>query len=147
MKLSRDFKEFVECLNVSDVRYLVIGGYAVAYHGRPRYTKDLDIWLEASHDNGLKVVQALERFGFADLGLTAADFEIPDNVIQLGYEPQRIDLLTSAQGVDFQEAWTQQCSASVQGMMVRVVGLEQLKANKRSVARPQDLADVDALSP
>lgn len=73
MKLSRDFKEFVECLNVNDVRYLVIGGYAVAYHGRPRYTKDLDIWLEASHDNGQKMVQALERFGFQSWDSRAAD--------------------------------------------------------------------------
>lgn len=101
MKLSRDFKEFIECLNARDVRYLVIGGYAVAHHGRPRYTKDLDVWLEPGPENGERIVAALRDFGFESLGLTAADFQEPDTIIQLGYEPQRIDLLTSAQGLDF----------------------------------------------
>ena len=147
MKLSRDFREFIECLNANEVRYLVIGGYAVAYHGRPRYTKDLDIWLEAGQENGEKVVAALHDFGFESLGLTAADFQEPDTIIQLGYEPQRIDLLTSAQGLDFETAWAAQSLVQLNGVAVRILGLEQLKFNKRAVGRPQDLADVEALEP
>jgi predicted nucleotidyltransferase len=145
MKLSRDFSEFIECLNKSKVRYLVIGGYAVAHHGRPRYTKDIDIWLDISPDNGARIVEALQNFGFAALGLTANDFQEPDTIIQLGYEPQRIDLLTSAAGIDFATAWENQCPVEVDEITIRIIGLEQLLENKAAVGRPQDLADIDAL--
>lgn len=147
MKLNRDFKEFIECLNKSEARYLVIGGYAVAHHGRPRYTKDLDIWLEPGHENGARVVAALAKFGFQSLGLTAADFVEPDTIIQLGYEPQRIDLLTSARGLDFEDSWNECCTIQVEGVPIRILGLAQLLINKRAVGRPQDLADVEALEP
>lgn len=145
MKLSRDFSEFIECLNESKVRYLIIGGYAVAHHGRPRYTKDIDIWLDVSPENGTRVVEALAKFGFAALGLTSADFQEPDTIIQLGYEPQRIDLLTSAAGIDFATAWDNQCIVEVDSIPLRILGLKQLIENKTAVGRPQDLADVDAL--
>ncbi|MCA9775208.1 MAG: nucleotidyltransferase [Candidatus Eremiobacteraeota bacterium] len=145
MKLSRDFSEFIECLNESKVRYLVVGGYAVAYHGRPRYTKDIDIWLDVSQENGARVVDALEKFGFAALGLTAADFQEPDTIIQLGYEPQRIDLLTSAAGLDFAKAWENQRLVKIDNVTIRFLGLQQLIENKTAVGRPQDLADIEAL--
>ena len=145
MKLSRDFREFIECLNAASVRYLVIGGYAVAHHGRPRYTKDLDIWLEIGSQNGERMVDALKSFGFAALGLKPHDFEEPDAIIQLGYEPQRIDLLTSAAGIEFKKAWENRCEAQIDGATVNFLGLEELRANKLAVGRPQDLADVDAL--
>ncbi len=145
MKLSRDFSEFIECLNESNVRYLVIGGYAVAHHGHPRYTKDLDVWLEMSPENSTRIIKALEKFGFATLGLRAEDFLEPDTIIQLGYEPQRIDLLTSAAGIDFATAWENQCLVEVEHLTIRVLGLPQLIKNKQAVGRPQDLADVDAL--
>lgn len=147
MKLSRDFKEFIESLNAHDVRYLVIGGYAVAHHGRPRYTKDLDVWLEPSNENGQRVVAALRDFGFEALALTVEDFVEPNTIIQLGYEPHRIDLLTSARGLDFANAWAHQCEVLVDEVRIRILGLSDLKANKRAVGRPQDLADVQALEP
>lgn len=147
MKLSRDFKEFIECFNANEVRYLIIGGYAVAHHGRPRYTKDLDIWVELGGENGLRIVEALKDFGFDSLGLKANDFDDPDTVVQLGYEPHRIDILTSAAGIDFGVAWSRQCCVDIDGVSVRVLGLTDLIANKQAVGRPQDLADVEAIRP
>jgi hypothetical protein len=92
--LNQDFKEFIQSLNDNQVRYLVIGGYAVALHGYPRYTKDIDIWIEMTLENAAKLIQALQQFGFGSLGLTSEDFLAPDQVIQLGYPPNRIDLIT-----------------------------------------------------
>jgi len=93
--LNRDFKEFIASLNESEVRYLVVGGYALAFLGHPRYTKDLDVWIWSDSSNAERVVAALAAFGFESLGLSADDFREPDQVIQLGDPPNRIDLLTS----------------------------------------------------
>lgn len=100
--LNQGFKEFVQSLNANHVRYLVVGGYAVALHGHPRYTKDIDIWIEMGEDNAGRIVQALRDFGFGSLGLQADDFLKPDQIIQLGYPPARINLLTTLVGVDFE---------------------------------------------
>jgi len=145
MKLSRDFKEFIECLNEARVDYLVIGGYAVAHHGRPRYTKDIDIWLRISPENAGNLISALKAFGFESLGLKADDFLRPGVIVQLGYAPHRIDLLTSAEGLEFATAWETRCVAEVEGINVAFIGREQLLANKRAVGRPQDLADISGL--
>jgi hypothetical protein len=91
--LNQDFKEFIELLNANRVRYLVVGGYAVALHGHPRYTKDIDIWLDRDEENAERVVRALDQFGFGSLGLTAGDFLEPDQIIQLGYAPNRISAM------------------------------------------------------
>ena len=99
--LNPDFKEFIALLNANDVHYLVVGGYAVALHGYPRYTKDLDIWIERSAENADRIVKALQEFGFGSLGLKADDFLVTDQIIQLGYPPRRIDLLTALPGVEF----------------------------------------------
>ena len=101
MILTQDFKEFIKSLNDNDVRYLIVGGYAVGFHGHPRYTKDLDIWIWIDGHNAEKIVQALDQFGFASLALAPADFLEPDTTIQLGYPPNRIDLLMGLPGVDF----------------------------------------------
>ncbi len=103
--LSKDFKEFVALPSAHGAKYLVVGGYAMAVHGRPRQTGDLDIWLKRDHGNALRVTAALQDFGFDGLGLTVDDFEVPDQVVQLGYPPFRIDLLTNIDGVDFAAAW------------------------------------------
>jgi len=105
--LSQDFKEFLELLNVNQVRYLVVDGYAVAIHGHPRYTKDIDIWIESTPENAEKLVLALDQFGFASLGLKESDFREPDTIIQLGYPPNRIDLLTSLLGVEISECYAE----------------------------------------
>ncbi len=87
--LNQDFKEFIQFLNANSVRYLVVGGYAVAVHGHPRYTKDIDIWIEMSSENADNLLKALEQFGFGSLGLNSQDFLTPDQIIQLGYPPNR----------------------------------------------------------
>ena len=103
--LNQDFKEFIQFLNDNHVQYLVVGGYAVAIHGHPRYTKDIDIWIETSLDNANNLLQALEQFGFSSLGLQTQDFLTPDQIIQLGYPPNRIDLLTNIDGVIFEDCY------------------------------------------
>src|SRR5712692_1008652 len=105
MVLNQDLKEFIALLNANGVRYLVVGGYAVALHGHPRYTKDLDIWIELHRDNAVRLVTALDQFGFGSLGLKAEDFLEPDQIVQLGYPPNRIDLLTTAPGVEFETCY------------------------------------------
>ena len=145
MKLDPDFKEFIQLLNGNNVRYLVVGGYAVAIYGHPRYTKDLDIWLWIDSRNAHQVVKTLEQFGFGSLELSAEDFADPNQVIQLGYPPNRIDLLTSVSGIDFDECYPQRCPIEVDDVMVDFIDLENLKKNKRSSGRMQDLADLENL--
>lgn len=143
---NRDFKEFIQSLNANEVRYLVVGGYAVAFHGHPRYTKDLDIWLEKSHANAVRVIEALRQFGFGSLDLKPGDFEEPDQVIQLGYPPNRIDLLTMADGVQFSECYSNKVIFTISGVNVNFIDLGNLKKNKIATGRPQDLADIAALT-
>ncbi len=109
MNLNQDFQEFIELFISHNVRFMIVGGYAVAAHGHPRYTKDLDVWVWADPENAHRVVSALDEFGFGQLGLTAADFQRQDSVVQLGREPQRIDILTFATGLDFAEAFKNHC--------------------------------------
>lgn len=143
--LNQDFREFVASLNASGVRYLVVGGYAVALHGHPRYTKDIDVWLEATPENAARVLVALDAFGFASSGIAQADFLIPDQIIQLGYPPNRIDLLTSLSGVDFADCYPARVQVDIDGVPVAFIDLENLKKNKRAAARTQDIADLENL--
>lgn len=145
MLLNPDFKEFIELLNNNDVRYLVVGGYAVALHGHPRYTKDIDIWIELTPENADRVVQALEQFGFGSLGLKPADFLEPSQVIQLGYPPRRIDLLTSLKGVDFNDCYQDRTTIFIEGVNIDFIDLANLKKNKQATGRHQDLADLENL--
>ena len=98
--LNQDFKEFIQSLNDNHVRYLVVGGYAIALHGHPRYTKDLDVWIEMAPKNAVNVIKALKQFGFGSLGLKEENFLVPDQIIQLGHPPNRIDLLSTLSGVE-----------------------------------------------
>jgi len=143
--LTPDFKEFIESLNANGVRYLVVGGYAVAFHGHPRYTKDLDIWLEMKPENAVKVVQALDQFGFGSLGLKETDFLVPDQIIQLGYPPNRIDLFSTLPGVDFAACYVSRVQVEVDGVPVNFIDLDNLKKNKQASGRHQDLADLENL--
>ena len=145
MKLSPDFHELLECFARHNVRYLVIGGWALAAHGVPRMTKDLDLWVLPESTNAAAVVSALEEFGFADVGLTTADFEEEGIVVQLGYPPNRVDLITTPTGVSFTSCWTDRLELSLDGIQVPFIGLEGLKTNKRSTGRPQDLVDLETL--
>lgn len=146
MEFDRDFSEFLACCDAREVRYLVVGGYALAVHGHPRFTKDLDVWLWLDPGNADRVVQALEDFGFGSLGLTAADFEAEDAVVQLGRAPLRIDLLTSIDGVDFAYCWPDRMLLTVGERTVPFLSRRDLLANKRASGRLQDQADVEALT-
>lgn len=145
MVLSKDFKEFIELLNKNDVRYLVVGGYAVAFHGHPRYTKDLDVWIDLSPANADKLLKALSEFGFGSLNLTPDDFLEADQIIQLGYPPNRIDILTSCTGLDFGDCYRAKVDFEMDGVRVQFIDIESLKKNKRSTGRTQDLADAENL--
>jgi hypothetical protein len=127
------------------VRYLVIGGYAVALHGYPRYTKDIDVWLEISPENAVKIVKALEQFGFGSLGLQANDFLVPDQIIQLGYPPNRIDLLATPAGVNFENCYASRVQVVIDNITVNFIDLDNLKKNKKATGRLQDLADLENL--
>lgn len=143
--LNRDFREFIQSLNDNHVRYLVIGGYAVALHGYPRYTKDIDVWLEMNAGNAANMVKALEQFGFGSLGLEVADFLEPAQIIQLGYPPARIDLITTPPGVDFESCYASRVEVVIEDVTVNLIDLENLKKSKRAVGRLQDLADLENL--
>lgn len=145
MQLSPDFRELLECFDRHEVRYLVVGGWALAAHGVPRLTKDLDLWVWPDDGNADAVVRALEDFGFAELGLARDDFISPDVVVQLGYPPNRVDLITTPSGVDFEQCWADRLSLTLDGLEVPFIGLEGLKANKRASGRAQDLVDVQVL--
>jgi hypothetical protein len=142
--LNRDFKEFAELLNAEGVEYLVVGGYALAAHGHPRYTGDIDFWVRPSAQNVDRLLTVLQRFGFAPLGLKAADFG-PDTVVQLGQPPRRIDLLTSIDGVEFDACWARREQVTVEGVPLAIIGLDDFAANKRASGRLKDLADLESL--
>jgi hypothetical protein len=142
--LNPDFKEFAELLNAHRVDYLVVGGYALAAHGHPRYTGDIDFWLDCRPDNIGRLLDALREFGFGSLGLKAEDFG-PDAVIQLGKPPRRIDLLTGIDGVDFASCHARREVIDVDGLLLNFIGLDDFKANKRASGRHKDLADLEAL--
>ena len=143
--LNRDFKEFIQSLNDNGVRYLVVGGYAVALHGYPRYTKDIDIWVEMSAENASKIIKALDQFGFGSLEVKEAEFTIPDQMLQLGHPPGRIDILTTLPGVEFSECYVARMVVEIDGVYVNFIDLDNLKKNKRATGRHQDLADLENL--
>jgi hypothetical protein len=147
MELNPDFQEFLRSFVGHDVRFLIVGGYALAAHGHPRYTKDLDVWVWTDPSNAQRVVEALEEFGFGGLGLTAADFEEPDVVVQLGREPQRIDILTFATGLVFDEAYERRVLVDVGGLDVPFVSVDDLRTNKLATGRLRDQADAAELPP
>ena len=146
MILNQDFKEFIQSLNDNGVRYLVVGGYAVALHGHPRYTKDIDIWIDLSDVNAANMVKAIDQFGFGSLGLTAEDFLVPDQIIQLGYAPNRIDILTTVPGVDFAQCFDSRVRVEIDDITANFIDLDNLKKNKKASGRLQDLADLENLS-
>jgi hypothetical protein len=128
-----------------NVRYLVVGGYAVAFHGYPRYTKDLDVWIELSPENADNMIKALEEFGFGSLMLKTEDFLESDQIIQLGYSPNRIDILTTLKKLKFKDSYKARIEIEIQGIKINFIDLENLKLNKRATGRPQDLADAENL--
>lgn len=145
MVLNQDFKEFIQLLNDHDVKYLVVGGYAVAFHGHPRYTKDIDLWIWLNDKNAKKILEVIKDFGFSSLNLEIDDFLNPENIIQLGYPPNRIDLLADLEGVDFEKCYSSKVESKIDNTKVNFIDLKNLKKNKKATGRHQDLADLENL--
>jgi len=145
MKVEKDYEELLELFNKHSVRYCIIGAYALAFYARPRYTKDIDILVENSTENARNVLKALHEFGFASLPLSEEDFTEPGQIIQLGYEPVRIDLITSISGMDFQEIWKNRSVGQFGRQQVFFIGINDLIASKKIANRSQDKADLEML--
>jgi len=141
MQLNKDLREFIELLNSNKVEYLIVGAFAVAWHGRPRFTADIDFLLRPSQENATAVLAAIKAFGFEDLDITIEDLSKPHQVVQLGVKPNRIDLITSISGVEFEPAWASRAPGQIDGIPVQFIGREDLIRNKESSGRPKDLGD------
>jgi hypothetical protein len=146
MPLTKDSRQFIECLRSNRVEFLIVGALAVSWHGFPRYSGDIDFFVRPDRDNARRLMAALEQFGFAGLGITLDDLSTESRVIQLGVEPNRIDLMTSISGVSFEEAWQSRVRAALDGIEVDFIGREELIRNKRASGRSKDLIDVDELT-
>ncbi|MGO8999124.1 MAG: hypothetical protein ACLQVI_37840 [Polyangiaceae bacterium] len=144
--MNPDFLDLLRSLLAADVRFMVVGAYAVGVHGRPRATKDLDVWVEPSAENAPRVIRALVEFGAPLMGLTAKDLESPGVGLQFGIAPLRVDVLTKVSGPTFPEAWPNHVDVDfASDVRCPVIGFDSLLANKRAAGRPQDIADVAAL--
>ena len=145
MEAYKDFKELLELFNAKGVEYLVVGGYALAFHGAPRYTGDLDLYVRPTPGNGDRIVAALADFGFASLGLKQEDFVQPDQVVQLGVPPIRVDMITSIDGVTWEEASAGKVQGEYGGVPVYFIGRTEFLRNKRAAGRQKDRADLETL--
>lgn len=141
MKLGADLRQFVEMLDKREVRYLVIGGVAVNAHGYVRLTVDTDFWIAIDPDNARRVREACDEFGFP--GFSDADFLVPGAIVQMGRPPNRIDLLNTIAGVEFEACYARRVYGTLDGMRLPLIAVEDLLANKRAVGRYKDLADVE----
>jgi len=145
LKVQQDFKELLESLNERKVEYLIIGAYALAFHGAPRYTGDMDILVKPDGDNAQKILKALDDFGFGELELTGDDLTQPGREIQLGVSPVRIDIMTSITGLTWDQATAGKVKGDYGDVPVYFIGKEEFIANKKALGGHQDLADIEAL--
>jgi predicted nucleotidyltransferase len=142
MELSRDLKDFLRLLVEHKVEFMLVGAHAIAFHAFPRNTGDIDFWVRRTQENAGRILSALDEFGFGSLGLTMSDLTDPNKVIQLGREPNRIDILTFLTGLEFDDCMKRSVSAVYEGIPVRVIGVDDLIANKRATGRDKDVLDV-----
>ncbi len=145
MRIEKDFKEFIELLNKNSVRYLIVGGYAFSFHAESRFTKDIDFFVEGSEENAERLLKALAEFGFKNIGLAKDDFIKPGDIVQLGFPPVRIDLMTSVSGLDFAAAWENRVTGNYGDIPAFFISKADLIRNKTAVGRKQDLSDIDML--
>lgn len=144
--MNSDFKELLATLAAEEVRYLVVGGYAVIHYAQPRYTKDLDIWLDASPENARRLMKAFERFGLSSFGLTEEDFAEKGTQLNIGMPPTAIDFLTSLPGLEFDVAWRNRNVSEEDGVEVFYLSSDHLLLAKRAAGRAQDLADIEEIT-
>ena len=145
MEVQPDFKDLLRLFNVHKVEYMIVGGYALAYHGAPRYTGDIDIYVKPDSQNAEQIMKALADFGFSSVGLTVEDFENPDKVIQLGVPPVRVDIITSISGILWKDASLGCIDGKYGDVPVKYIGLNEFIINKRTTGRKKDLSDLEAL--
>jgi hypothetical protein len=145
MDIQPDFRELLALFNARRVEYVLVGGYAMAMHGAPRFTRDMDLYVRPTAENARRVMDSLREFGFGEIGLSERDFERPGQVIQLGRPPVRIDLITSIGGVSWEEADRGKTAGAYADVPVPVIGRRELILSKRAAGRKQDAADVEAL--
>jgi hypothetical protein len=145
MEVQPDFRELLGLFNAHSVEYMIVGGYALAFHGAPRFTADLDIFVRTTAQNARRILAALDDFGFGSLNLSAEDFSTQDRVVQLGVPPVRVDIITSLSGVCWEECWAGRQPGAYGDVAVVFIGRAQFIANKRATGRRQDLADLEAL--
>ncbi|MGA1791032.1 MAG: nucleotidyltransferase [bacterium] len=145
MKIEKDYEELLRLFNKNSVRYCIIGSYAVAFYAKPRYTKDMDILIDPTIENGKRIAAALKEFGFESLKLSEKDFCQAGIIVQLGYEPLRIDIMTSIQGCPFEKVWETKVVGTYGHEEVFFIGLDELIENKKQSNRQQDKDDLDIL--
>lgn len=145
MNIEKDYEELLKLLNKNKVKYCIVGAYAVAFHRKPRYTNDIDILVEPDIKNGERIIKALNQFGFTNLQLSAKDFSNTGKIIQLGYEPVRVDILTSIEGCSFNEIWKNKKRGMYGDVKINFIGLRELIKNKKKVNRKQDQIDIHIL--
>ena len=145
MEVQQDFKDLFVLFNEQKVEYLIVGAYALAFHGAPRYTGDIDLLVNPDASNAQRIMSALDKFGFGSVGLEASDFESPNKVIQLGVPPVRVDMITSITGVSWEEAFAGRVEGKYGDVLVHYIGREAFILNKRALGRKKDLADLEAL--
>ncbi|HPS31518.1 MAG TPA: nucleotidyltransferase [bacterium] len=146
LEVKKDYKELLELLNGKKVEYLIVGAYALAFHGHPRFTGDIDIFVNSTDENARKIIEALNEFGFESLGLEPDDFQEPDNIIQLGFSPIRIDFLTSIDGVTWDEALNGSVTGTYGDIPVKYLGKNEFIKNKKASGRLKDLADIEEIA-
>ena len=145
MEVQKDFKELLESFNVRGVEYVIVGAHALAFHGAPRYTGDIDLLVKPSEENAHRIMEGLTAFGFGDIGLEASDFETLGSVVQLGRPPVRVDIMTSIDGVSWEAVDHNKARGQYADLDVFYIGREQFIANKRAIGRHKDLADIEML--
>ena len=143
--LNEDYKDMLQCLADENVKFILVGAYALAAHGYPRATMDIDIWVMPSRENAGAVIRALRRFGAPVNNLTAADFQKDDTIFQIGVAPRRVNIITGATGLEFDKAFANAMEVIIEGIRVRIPSVDDLILNKRATGRPKDLADIEAL--
>ena len=145
MEVQKDFRDLLELFNKYKVDYIIVGAYALGFHGAPRYTGDLDVFVRPDPINARSIMQALHEFGFGSVGLTAADFEEEGKVVQLGFPPVRVDIITSITGVSWEQARSGRVKGPFGDLTVHYIGRDDFIANKRALGRKKDIADLEAV--
>jgi hypothetical protein len=145
MEVQQDFRDLLALFNAHKVDYLIVGAHALAYHGAPRYTGDIDIFVRPDPENAKNILSVLEEFGFGSLGLTVEDFTVHGKVVQLGVAPVRVDIVTSLTGISWEEAYVRRVTGTYGDIQVYFIGREQFIQNKRAIGRKKDIADLEAI--